>query len=231
MLVTAVMITGKTPSRARFAKAAVRCFLEQTYKQKELLIINDGNAPLNVNERHVNEVMVPFDPQRTLGELRNFAFEKGNGDLLLQWDDDDWHHPNRMAEQVSNWRPGTALLLREQIRYSFVHHSAFVLTNVTGIKGTILHDRNCKHRYPPMRQGEDGVFWAGFANKIIMHSQIPLYIRFFHGFNTCTEKNIMGAFATRPKHRHWDLPDTSRKMLESVLSAYYSWDCDLTQRS
>jgi hypothetical protein len=41
-LVTAVMTTGKTKARHRLAREAVLCFLEQTYRPRELLIINDG---------------------------------------------------------------------------------------------------------------------------------------------------------------------------------------------
>ena len=59
--VTAVMITGKHVSRTDLARAAIRSFDKQIYKNKDLLIINDGDEPLfsNTMPLNVREVQVP----------------------------------------------------------------------------------------------------------------------------------------------------------------------------
>ena len=40
-------------------------------------------------------------PGAPIGTLRNLANERSNTDILIHWDDDDYSHPNRIAEQVA----------------------------------------------------------------------------------------------------------------------------------
>ena len=119
MLVSAIMVTGKHACRRSFSQAAIRCFLEQTHPDKELVIINGGGPPLCSAHPEVREIVVPVGSDVTLGDLRNIGLEQARGDLIIQWDDDDWHHPRRMEFQTSAWEPGTAVLLRQQIRVSY----------------------------------------------------------------------------------------------------------------
>ncbi len=88
------------------ARRAVECFRSQTYENKKLLIWETGgrrtfgyqwNLPDN---EHVTEDIPDF----TIGELRNRAngwMYASDADIMIHWDDDDWSHPNRIAEQVA----------------------------------------------------------------------------------------------------------------------------------
>lgn len=103
--VVAIMLTADRPEMAR---RAVECFRAQTYSPKTLLIVNSGAVPLlNDPSGYEKDMMEPCyigaDAQ-TIGELRN----RGNADaarhgadILIHWDDDDYSHPNRIAEQVT----------------------------------------------------------------------------------------------------------------------------------
>ena len=107
--ICAVMLTKDRPELAR---RAVECFRRQTYPAKSMLVYETG-FPTKLrpgvgggNVFHWSGGR-PEDNKRTIGELRNVA----NGysaktpnfpasDILMHWDDDDWSHPNRIAEQV-----------------------------------------------------------------------------------------------------------------------------------
>ena len=109
-MVSAVMITGKHPERYALARVAVDCFHAQTHGSRELVIVNTGDVRLWRGEPEVVEIMVE-QAGLTLGELRNRALEAARGDWVIQWDDDDWHHPERIASQLAVAEPDAACVL------------------------------------------------------------------------------------------------------------------------
>jgi hypothetical protein len=81
MKVGCVMLMS--PGRDAFQHQAVKCFDSQTYT---------GGLRL---------LTLPADPARTIGAMRNYANSLlTDCDIVCHWDDDDWSHPNRIAEQV-----------------------------------------------------------------------------------------------------------------------------------
>jgi glycosyltransferase involved in cell wall biosynthesis len=91
-----------TRDRRRFVAEAIRCFLTQTYTDSELIIVDDGMdrvqdlVPAGGRVRYYHLQM-----RRTIGEKRNIACSKANGDLIASWDDDDAYHPERLAQQAA----------------------------------------------------------------------------------------------------------------------------------
>jgi glycosyltransferase involved in cell wall biosynthesis len=97
-LVSCIMPTANRPD---FVPQALRCFLRQTYAPRELLILDDGELPV--------EHLVPPDPRirylrlaqrRSVGAKRNLACEAARGSIIAHWDDDDWAAPWRLEYQV-----------------------------------------------------------------------------------------------------------------------------------
>lgn len=214
------MITGKDARRRSLAAVAIRCFLEQTHVDKELLIINDSGVPLSTGFPNVREILLAARRDRTLGDLRNEGIRQSTGDLIVQWDDDDWHHPARIATQALSWERGAAVLLRQQIRYSFVSQSAFLFYWPTGIDGTILHERNASPSYPSISRGEDTEFLRHFSKRQLLDCSPPLYIRFYHGTNTWEASHIMGEFASAVNRV--SLLPVDASLLRFVLKEYYN---------
>ncbi len=79
---------------------AVECFLRQDYPgETELVILNDHpeillewpDAPDNVNLINLPERLP------TIGDKRNMSTDLSTGDIVMQWDDDDIHLPNRFS--------------------------------------------------------------------------------------------------------------------------------------
>ncbi len=100
--VCAVMLTADRPE---LAKRAVECFRRQTYPAKRLLILDSGSSvPSAFLDETVWLHCVTPKAYGTIGQLRNFANAAAsarNVDILIHWDDDDYSHPNRIAEQVA----------------------------------------------------------------------------------------------------------------------------------
>jgi glycosyltransferase involved in cell wall biosynthesis len=194
-LVSAIMITGKSPEREPLARVAVEAFTEQTYARKELIIVNHGGRGLNVVHREVHEIKVPVACRLTLGDLRNLGLSAAAGEWVIQWDDDDWHGAERIADQLRHAEPSAAVLLRSQIRRHLRTGTAWVFTMEGGIDGTILHHKQVPFKYPSLARREDTEFLKHFKKRMAVSNEADLYVRFFHGTNTWSEKHIMGHFA------------------------------------
>lgn len=230
-LVTAVMVTGKSPGRQPLRDAAINSFLRQMWPAKELLVVSD--VPVEIPEHPLIRVFYPPPrPERySLGELRNFGIEQAHGDYIIQFDDDDWYHPLRIAYMMAQRRGDAAVLLLWQIRYSFLSNSAFVLRydrDHEGIPGTVLHPRKIA-KYQSIGKHEDSRFLNDCfgQNRVIVNNSVEefpgpsLYIRFFHGLNTWDERHVMRNYAGPSNAGRWDLPEVHRDYLKAVLEKHY----------
>ncbi len=109
-----------TSGRPQFALQAAQYFLRQDYPERELLILDDGRddisslLPLDTRIRYLRL------PHLSIGAKRNLGCRLAAGEIIAQWDDDDWHGPTRLTAQIRPLLDGRA--------------------EVTGIKGTLLFD-------------------------------------------------------------------------------------------
>jgi len=103
-LVTVIMSTYK-PDRS--FPTAVRSILGQTWRNLELLIVDDCSPP---EFDRVLEEAAAWDPRIELirmptnggtYRIRNEAIRRARGELIAFQDSDDWAHPERIARQVA----------------------------------------------------------------------------------------------------------------------------------
>lgn len=96
-----------TYNRRKFIPYAVQYFLRQDYKHKELIIIDDGTDPV---EDLINETpsvhYYKLDQKMNLGDKLNLACKKAKGEIIANWDDDDWYDPVRLSYQVGAIKTG-----------------------------------------------------------------------------------------------------------------------------
>jgi glycosyltransferase involved in cell wall biosynthesis len=86
-----------TANRERFLASAVRLFDAQSFKDCELVILDEQEAAPSTYGR----VRWYSEPStRSLGEKHNRLVELAKGDIILHWADDDWYAPWRIAYQV-----------------------------------------------------------------------------------------------------------------------------------
>jgi glycosyltransferase involved in cell wall biosynthesis len=187
-LVTCVCVTK---NRREWLPKAIRNFLLQTYANKELLIVADGESVSD---------LIPADPQirlgivddgMTIGAKRNIGAGFAQGQIIIHWDDDDYSHPYRVQDQVG-------LLLRS--RNAVVGYHSMYFTD--GEKWWQYHHRQpyaigsslcyhrhwwLAHRFDGLHVGEDSAFSAkaAEAGQLSSSDALDMMVASIHPENTC----------------------------------------------
>ena len=108
MTISAIMPTRGRPA---FAARALVCFLSQTYPDKELVIVDDADAPSFPTPPTGEGILYHRLMRRmTIGAKRNLACARSNGDVICHWDDDDFSLPGRMADQIARLEQARVLV-------------------------------------------------------------------------------------------------------------------------
>ncbi|HKS25425.1 MAG TPA: glycosyltransferase family A protein, partial [Thermoanaerobaculia bacterium] len=202
-----------TLDRLSLAKRAIQSYADQSYPNRELVIVTDG-APRfrEALERHVDAAgidgvrFVYPEGRRTLGALRNISLAEARGEIVCQWDDDDCSHPDRLRVQCDD-------MLRRGARASFMSDHLHLLSgrrmlcwvdwSLGGSEaaarlfpGTLMMFNDARFRYPESgpyaRQGEDSVLLTQIlaAVPVAELSGVGyLYLYEYHGRNTFSEQH------------------------------------------
>jgi O-antigen biosynthesis protein len=199
-LVSCIMPTSGRPD---WVPQAIRYFQQQDVENTELIIVDTGPPGL--------ESLLPNDPRihhhrlagrRSIGAMRNIACDLARGDIVMQWDDDDWYGPRRVSTQIRPILDGSAditgltdTLFFDLDRWSFwrctpVLHRRMFHQDVHG--GTLTFRRTlfgpcC--RYPDRSLAEDAAFLNDAIRQGARLHRIPaedhfIYLR--HGRNAWT---------------------------------------------
>jgi glycosyltransferase involved in cell wall biosynthesis len=97
-LVSCIMPTG---GRRRFVELALRAFREQAWPNRELLVIDDGQDPVEDLAAQPGVRYLRLGRRTPIGAKRNLACAEARGELIAHWDDDDWYGPQRLARQCA----------------------------------------------------------------------------------------------------------------------------------
>jgi len=198
-LVSCLMVTK---NRADLAQRSVRCFQQQTYPNKELVIVDDGEDDSlgqwvdRVDNERITHVRLPAE-NRSLGELRNIAVERATGEYVAQWDDDDLSDPRRLEIQLAAIRvlqTDACFLERHQIWWPDGRRLALSCRRIW--ESSFVCAKAKLPPYPALRQGEDTpVIGQVVAEGRVAVLDLPqLYAYVFHGANT---------FAAEHWEEHW----------------------------
>jgi len=211
-LVSCLMVTANRPE---LVARAIYLFERQTYPQRELLIVDDGDCDLSQiidssPDRHlIRYVRISREPRRTLGDLRNVSIANAQGMWCIQWDDDEWYHPSRIQSQLevaSLSRTGASVL-----KWTLMHvnepsqqigQQLFRTDVGIGTPGTILFRRDLAPMYPHLSRNEDGVFMRMMRDNSGLAVMGPefshLFVRIFHGSNTWEREHFLRRLRRRP---------------------------------
>ena len=195
-----------TRSRTDFALQAVRYFQRQDYPNTELVIVEDGPPTLaDALPADPRIRLVPGDGARSIGALRNIACHHAEGEIIIQWDDDDWHGPRRVSSQSGAIRDGTADItaLRDALffnlpnwqfgRFDEQQHRRLFVRDVHG--GTLAFRRSVwEHisQYPNRSLAEDAAFLdhavgRGATLRVLRADGLFVYLR--HDSNSWRLRN------------------------------------------
>ncbi|GAA4697022.1 glycosyltransferase [Phytohabitans rumicis] len=169
-LVSCVMPTRDRP---RFVAQAVAYFLRQDYPHRELVIVDDGESPVLAHVPDDPRVRyVRLDRRHRLGAKRNLACRHSRGELIANWDDDDWMADDRLSRQVRALTDSgaDACGLRELLYLRPLAGDAWryrpMPTDPPWLAGaTLLYRRAAwqAHPYPEVDVGEDATFVRGLG--------------------------------------------------------------------
>lgn len=190
-----------TRDRASFVAQAIRYFQRQDYPNRELIVVDDGGdhtpAPADQRIRYLR----PSRPL-SIGAKRNLACRAARGEIIAQWDDDDWYAAERLSAQAAPLMRGRADLsaLRAKVffdldRWEFwtctaAFHRRIFVHDVQG--GTLMFRRSVWKRralYPDTSLAEDADLLSRAVRGGARLARIDdegLYIYVRHSANTWT---------------------------------------------
>lgn len=192
-LVTCLCLT--TPGRREFLKRAYECFVSQTYENRTLLIVGDGDDKaidtlLEDTRGFCKGAGVVCSPSPVIGAKRNFGCGWVDEGLIAVWDDDDFSAPGRLENQVREL---------EITRKAVTGYSAMKFTDGSAwwsfccgaglaIGASLMFRREWweTHRYPEVQVGEEAVFCeaARGANQLAEVPDLNLMYATIHPGNT-----------------------------------------------
>ena len=229
--ISALMITGKSPERYPLARVSLDCFFDQTWSNKEMVIINHGTEKVcSVVDPRVKEVFVEKGPGITLGDMRNWSIENSTGDWCMTWDDDDWHHPTRMQNQMAHSRERHITTYMWQVRCSLTNNCAFYDKMPTGQQMSVMYERSTPARYLSLEVREDTKFIEWFSGKVVcidnhvgnVGCDPTQYVRFYHGRNIWDFGHMMnGSDAQyKPAQDQIDLTPYHSELLNNIIHKF-----------
>lgn len=195
-VISCVCVTRNKPV---LLKRAIECFLAQSYKRKELIIVCESDDPGSIAlagaisegaGEEIRVVTVNAVPKTTLGELRNIGIKAASGEFICQWDDDDWYHKDRLMAQCyalrEHGRDGA--ILTQWLVFDDLEKKAYI-SNMRLWEGSILCRKTTLQLMPYERKhlGEDTatVEFLAFKDSLHLMKDVPgLYIYIYHGANT-----------------------------------------------
>jgi glycosyltransferase involved in cell wall biosynthesis len=127
-LISCLLVTAK--DRIDLFERSVRFFMQQTYPNKELVVVNEGPKSYHQEIRDALDgcgfedrlKAIFLDGEYTLGALRNISILLCNGDYWVQWDDDDFNVPERLSIQYnffSKHPDAKICYMSDQLHYYF----------------------------------------------------------------------------------------------------------------
>ena len=191
-----------TRDRLTSLKRAIHCFLEQTYPNRELLIIcdeDDSQTVKFVKSIHHTQIryhIVPENQSENLGQLRNLSIEKSKGEYFCQWDDDDWYSPQRISVQLAAAiRNGKSASLLPRWYIYAAKKKKLVLSNIRFWEGSILCKRDIgidTRLYLEVSRGEeeDLIRYLVVKDDIAIEDNPELYVYCYSGNNTWDEQHF-----------------------------------------
>ena len=205
-----------TKNNINYVKRIIKCFNQQIYNNKELIIIYEDNNLFinelkNLKSNNIKLYQVSTSPKQTLGYLRNLSYEKSTGKYLCQWDDDDYYSCLRLYEQYINLdlNNSNCCTLSDIILYDSIKNRFYLCTanwseyKTIGFDGSIMFKKETfLIKYKNIEKGEDTSFI--YDNKqnnsfTILKNNPKLYYYIVHNENTFNYKHMTDIIKYRSK--------------------------------
>ncbi len=103
-----VSIVIPTYNRGHVLERAILSVLRQTYKDFELIVVDDGSfdSTSRLLSEYEGKIKVLFQKNRGVSAARNLGIRHSRGDLIAFLDSDDEWLPDKLAKQAALFDPG-----------------------------------------------------------------------------------------------------------------------------
>ena len=214
-----------THNRRSFISLALNCFSEQSYANRELIVVDDGSdsvEDLLVGHPQLRIQYSRLHEKLSIGAKRNLACKLAQGSIIAHWDDDDWYGPDRLEYQSAPILRGEADLT------GLIHHHAFEISaeqfweissalhrrmyvgNIHG--GTLMFRKDLLEegvRYPSISLAEDAAMVQQLVQRkknLLALPDLGMFLYMRHDNNTWKFKS--GTFLDPRGWREVARPDT-----------------------
>jgi len=154
---------------------AIKCFIDQDYDNKELIVLNDQEGVELVLEDCPSNVTIFNHSKRfnSLGEKRNYIKTLSDADYYCIWDDDDLYMPYRISKSVKNMDNCDIVKANKAI---ITTHNASpqIAQNLFHSQACVTKEYMDRCKYPKKSVGEDIDFENGANVKSI--DVLPFYV-------------------------------------------------------
>jgi len=187
-----------TRHRFRQAQIAVRCFQRQTWRNRELVIIDTDESDAlarwveSLENPSIRFIHLP-GCMDSLGDMRNLSVREARGTHVCQWDDDDLSHPARLEAQMAAMKAANArvgMLLRELMWVPSAN--GLSIARERAHENTLLCEKAVIPAYPGIAKLEDTpvvrALTASFNTVYVDQPELYLYVA--HGTNTWDRRHM-----------------------------------------
>jgi glycosyltransferase involved in cell wall biosynthesis len=195
-----VTILTPTKNRPGFLAQCAKYVAAQTYPQKllEWFIVNGGEIEGSFMNEYLGGARIESVSGLALGTMRNWGCKFASGEIIVHFDDDDWHAPDRVERQVIPFlvRPQLELVATDDYYIGlFDRNPVLACKSVTwGLEryasgGSFAYRKRAwrQHPFANIPSGEDYLFARHIreARGLVMNVHDPdLFICVRHGQNT-----------------------------------------------
>jgi glycosyltransferase involved in cell wall biosynthesis len=204
-LISCLMVSLMSRERLAYIRQSIADFRNQTYPNRELVMIADGRADpavlaqvrAELVEAQISGHLELAHQGLSLGALRNLSQQRAKGEFHCVWDDDDRYHPQRLArQQEALVASGCEGLCVTQVVQFFPREGELYLINwkateAEGFPGSLMLRADAPVTYPEngpeSRLGEDTNLLAQLrARGGVAHLPDQPYLYFYqsHGANS-----------------------------------------------
>ena len=198
-----VSVITPTYNRRLFLPMLIYLYQQQSYPKNLLeLIILDDSPESNFDLIPKNDKTIRYYYQKekmTLGEKRNKLNELAKGDVIVCFDDDDYHFPERITYSVTCLNSQKALIAgSSKINVYYVDikemHQYGPFSNSHGTNGTFAYRKEYlqQHKHDPTKNAqEEPSFTNNFSERMAQLDPDKTIVCMSHSSNTFDKKKLL----------------------------------------
>jgi glycosyltransferase involved in cell wall biosynthesis len=198
-----VSVITPTYNRRLFLPMLIYLYEQQSYPKNLLeLIILDDSPDSNEDLIPKNDKTIRYYYQKekmTLGEKRNKLNELAKGDVIICFDDDDYHFPERITYSVTSLNSQKALIAgSSKINVYYVDikemHQYGPFSNSHGTNGTFAYRKEYlqQHKHDPTKNAqEEPSFTNNFSERMAQLDPDKTIVCMSHSSNTFDKKKLL----------------------------------------